>query len=555
MSSNSYSNSNRASVYSTASIDSTATESGERKYTAKIRRASEAPRPSQDLGSSDTPLTKEEKIKQLKRQIESHFEQLQAELLRKEKESITSNTVDRAEAFKFYFEQKMQEQQMQQQARMLRKQKFEEALTSSDLDDEAKINLRKEFQVNESNFNRALRTRLDKSAFVTEKVIGRGGFAEVRLVRKISSGNVYAMKVLRKADMLELNQISHVRTERDMLALAAETNEWVTQLYYSFQDAENLYLIMEYVPGGDLMALLVAEDKFSEDLTKFYIAEIFTAVNSMHKMGYIHRDIKPDNILIDKSGHLKLSDFGLCTGFSGAEKDLISMQERFANSEDESKKDEEMTLVQRALHHSKNKRQKAYSTVGSPNYIAPEVLLKSGYGKECDYWSIGIIMYEMLYACPPFAATSDNITYWRIVRWKEYLQFPPEENVSAEAIDLMKKLICGPKQRISDFEEIKRHPFFKGINWDNLREQTPLFIPKLSSETDTSYFDDNVEEEDWEQYELDEELANQAKFAFIGFTFRRYNNNSIRAPAPKMHPIPEKKPSRSKLPNISEMLK
>ena len=144
-------------------------------------------------------------------------------------------------------------------------------------------------------------------------MIGKGSFGEVRVVQKVDTGKIYAMKTLRKSEMLKKDQLAHVRAERDVLA---ESNSpWVVQLYYSFQDSAYLYLLMEFLPGGDLMTMLIKYDTFSEDVTRFYIAECVLALEGIHQLGFIHRDIKPDNILIDRKGHIKLSDFGLSTGF------------------------------------------------------------------------------------------------------------------------------------------------------------------------------------------------------------------------------------------------
>jgi len=165
----------------------------------------------------------------------------------------------------------------------------------------------------ESTFLRLRRTKLGLDDFRTVKVIGKGAFGEVRLVQKTDTGKIYAMKTLKKEEMLKKDQLAHVRAERDVLA---ESNSaWVVQLFYSFQDPAYLYLIMEFLPGGDLMTMLIKYDTFSEDVTRFYMAACVLAIEAVHNLGFIHRDIKPDNILIDKDGHIKLSDFGLSTGF------------------------------------------------------------------------------------------------------------------------------------------------------------------------------------------------------------------------------------------------
>jgi len=172
----------------------------------------------------------------------------------------------------------------------------------------------KRLYIKETEYTRLRRVRFSKKAFETIKVIGRGAFGEVRLVRMNSNGQLYAMKILRKSEMIHKEQVGHVMAERDLLADTAG-NDRIVKLFFSFQDAEHLYLIMEFVPGGDMMNLLILEDTFPESWTRFYIAETILAIESIHKLNYIHRDIKPDNLLIDAQGHIKLTDFGLCTGF------------------------------------------------------------------------------------------------------------------------------------------------------------------------------------------------------------------------------------------------
>lgn len=173
--------------------------------------------------------------------------------------------------------------------------------------------MRKILYQKESNYNRLKRAKMDKSMFVKVKTLGVGAFGEVCLACKVDTHALYAMKTLRKKDVLNRNQVAHVKAERDILAEA--DNEWVVKLYYSFQDKDSLYFVMDYIPGGDMMSLLIRMEVFPEHLARFYIAELTLAVESVHRMGFIHRDIKPDNILIDLDGHIKLTDFGLCTGF------------------------------------------------------------------------------------------------------------------------------------------------------------------------------------------------------------------------------------------------
>lgn len=166
----------------------------------------------------------------------------------------------------------------------------------------------------ECEFLRLRRVRLGIQDFEPIQTIGTGAFGQVRLVQKKDTGKIFAMKSLRKADMIKRDQLAHVKAERDILAASSAT-PWVVQLYYSFQDTAYLYLIMEFLPGGDMMTMLIKYDTFSEDVTRFYMAETIAAVDAIQRMGFVHRDLKPDNLLIDRTGHIKLSDFGLATGF------------------------------------------------------------------------------------------------------------------------------------------------------------------------------------------------------------------------------------------------
>lgn len=248
----------------------------------------------------------------------------------------------------------------------------------------------------ESGFLRLRRTRLGLDDFRTVKVIGKGAFGEVRLVQKVDTGKIYAMKTLRKSEMFKKDQLAHVRAERDVLA---ESNSpWVVQLFYSFQDSAYLYLLMEFLPGGDLMTMLIKYDTFSEDVTRFYIAECVLALEGIHKLGFIHRDIKPDNILIDGKGHIKLSDFGLSTGFQkqhdsayykrlfeGAATGNSNPQQAGRNSVAVNSINLTLSSKDAIATWKANRRKLAYSTVGTPDYIAPEIFVQQGYGHECDW--------------------------------------------------------------------------------------------------------------------------------------------------------------------------
>lgn len=217
------------------------------------------------------------------------------------------------QAYKFFMEQHVENLLKNYSQRQTRKLQLEKEMAKANLSDEAQLQMRRMLQQKESNYIRMKRSKMNKDMFEKITTLGVGAFGEVHLVRKKDVCQLYAMKVLRKMDVYKRNQVAHVKAERDILAEA--DNEWVVKLYYSFQDRDNLYFVMDYIPGGDLMGLLIKFGIFEEPLARFYIAELVLAIESVHKMGFIHRDIKPDNILIDKNGHIKLTDFGLCTGF------------------------------------------------------------------------------------------------------------------------------------------------------------------------------------------------------------------------------------------------
>ena len=292
---------------------------------------------------------------------------------------------------------------------------------------------------------------------------------------------------------------------------------------------------MEYLPGGDLMTLLMARDILPEEDAKFYAAEMVLAIESVHEMNCIHRDLKPDNVLIDKDGHIKLSDFGLSKKLDFLIKDTkIVKNKNIMNGYNKHLSYAEQFNEFKNMK-MKKRRECAYSTVGTPDYIAPEVFTQKGYGQEVDWWSLGIIMFEMMIGYPPFYSDSSTETCKKILDWKNYLEIKPEINISKEAVDILKKLINDPEKRLgrNGAEEIKRHPYFKNIDWQHIKETLiPPFIPELSGPYDTTYFDEYEETEPF--YPLNNNNNSKYKkyqkkdMCFVDFTYNRENDKDYR---------------------------
>ncbi|XP_072775017.1 serine/threonine-protein kinase 38 isoform X1 [Taeniopygia guttata] len=368
--------------------------------------------------------------------------------------SMSNHTKERVTMTKVTLENFYSNLIAQHEEREMRQKKLEQMMEEEGLKDEEKRIRRSAHAQKETEFLRLKRTRLGLEDFESLKVIGRGAFGEVRLVQKKDTGHVYAMKILRKADMLEKEQVGHIRAERDILVEADSL--WVVKMFYSFQDKLNLYLIMEFLPGGDMMTLLMKKDTLTEEETQFYIAETVLAIDSIHQLGFIHRDIKPDNLLLDSKGHVKLSDFGLCTGLKKAHR-----TEFYRNLNHSLPSDftfQNMNSKRKAETWKRNRRQLAFSTVGTPDYIAPEVFMQTGYNKLCDWWSLGVIMYEMLIGYPPFCSETPQETYKKVMNWKETLTFPPEVPISDKAKDL---ILSGNKQPPRDRLQEQRLGFYQ----------------------------------------------------------------------------------------------
>ncbi|KAJ5025990.1 serine threonine-protein kinase cbk1 [Bipolaris maydis] len=443
------------------------------------------------------------------------------------------------------------------------------------------------------------------------RVLGKGSFGVVRLVRE-KSGNceslrgsssstryldgsltpkqespfipcrrpkqVFAMKVIRKSDMLRNSQEGHLRAERDFL-VASENSRWVVPLIAAFQDNNNLYLVMEYMIGGDFLGLLLREDILDENVAKWYLAEMILCIEEAHKMNWIHRDVKPDNFLITSSGHLRISDFGLAFDGHWAHNQTYYNEQRYSllrelglhvqgdaqdmeeerNRQDarknmdhvfgnESTRNRYQTRQETANGpivdwlNREQRRQFAKSVVGTSQYMAPEVIRGENYDGRCDWWSIGVILYECLYGCTPFFCENRQATKARILDHRRWLRFPTDQRyarpnidriplvpVSRNAVDLMSRLLEERQDRLSakryrendwvlrdkslsirsnrhihnntghivfphDAEDIKSHPFFRNIQWSLLHMTRPPFVPRVhGGQPITKYFDDEAD--------------------------------------------------------------
>lgn len=296
--------------------------------------------------------------------------------------------------------------------------------------------------------------KISFSDFDSLKLLGTGSFGKVLLVRHRKTNAIYAMKILKKEYIIQRQQQAHTQAERDILEKIHYP--FIVSLQYAFQDPDHLFFVTEFAQGGELFYHLRREQFFDNERAQFYVAEIVLALGFLHKNNLIYRDLKPENVLLDKDGHVKLTDFGLS-------KILLS-----------------------------KRNSKAFTICGTPQYIAPEIIKNKGYDKTVDWWSLGVLMYEMLSGKKPFVFPKGS---------KLRLDFFTKKvemcnNFTEEAKDLISKfLTVEPKNRIGygskGIENIKKHPYFANIDWEKLEERKlkPPFVPQIQNDTDVMYFD------------------------------------------------------------------
>ncbi|KAF5955818.1 hypothetical protein HYC85_008674 [Camellia sinensis] len=342
------------------------------------------------------------------------------------------------------------------------------------------------------------RTSIDDFEII--KPISRGAFGKVFLARKRTTGDLFAIKVLKKLNMIRKNDIEGILAERNILITVR--NPFVVRFFYSFTSRDNLYLVIEYLNGGDLYSLLRKVGCLEEDVARIYIAELVLALEYLHSLGIVHRDLKPDNILIAHDGHIKVP---LRDDLPGPDTDGITL------------------LDAHDQHAQKTEDRNQQSAVGTPDYLAPEILLGTEHGYAADWWSVGIILFEFITGIPPFNAERPEIIFDNILSRKIPWPSVPDD-MSYEAQDLIDRLVTTFRTRgvfgagetrsplgggggslflikisvlvqkdlqrlySACVEMVKAHPFFHGVNWDTLTLQKAAFVPHPDSVDDTSYF-------------------------------------------------------------------
>ncbi|KAF4663098.1 hypothetical protein FOL47_005897 [Perkinsus chesapeaki] len=396
-------------------------------------------------------------------------------------------------------------------------------MQSLDTDEERKA-IEEAFVKEQNRCLRLQRKRCTTDDFEVIRTIGQGAFGVVRVVRHKEDKEIYALKQMPKKSMKKKNQRDRVVAEKCLLSRMEDT--WVGTLYQTFQDEDNLYMVMEFLPGGDMMSHLIRLDIFSEYQTKFYIAELVEALHSVHKLGYIHRDIKPDNIAFTSKGHLKLLDFGLCKFdecIKKAERDPVDLGlgDIFTAGKDGEGEDSPTKHRPHSGEIRHLDRARLKSSVGTPQYMAPEVFMRN-YDQAADFWSVGVIMYECLMGGVPFADSrnSPDRIMQKVMNYRRYLHIPyPGKKMSPEAEDFLKKILCDKEQRLT-YKQIRNHPYFKGLDWDRLHDMEPPIKPQVFSIADRGGNFDKFSEVPLPSYKPSGQRKDK-NLDYVGYTYKK----------------------------------
>ena len=351
------------------------------------------------------------------------------------------------------------------------------------------------------------------------RTIGRGSFGLVSLVRCKQTGKQFALKSIRKDRMLKKNHRERLLAEKSLLSVASDS-VWVVELHRTFQDQHNLFMVMEYLPGGNLMSHLIKHGRFTESATKFYVAQLVEAVHHIHRMGFIHRDIKPDNIVLSRDGHVKLIDFGLCKFDPTIQQEAMAADSRTAHGPS-------TPVPSACILPNSSRTEFLKSFVGTPQYMAPEVLSRS-YDHTSDFWSVGMIAYECLMGGTPFydeiaeEAGDANPSMKRILHkvsnYEIYLPIPfPGVPVSDAAVSLLRGLLC-PASRRMRYDQIRSHQFFRQIDWTKLKSMKAPIIPEdPSSANETKHH--NIHLPKYEPVGI----LKDRNMDFVGYTYNKFS--------------------------------
>ena len=353
-----------------------------------------------------------------------------------------------------------------------KKKKTETLLDANDIE--------KNIDKNEDN---PLGIKLKNDDFDRLKLIGKGSFGEVFLVKLKSNNKIYAMKILDKEKIKTYDQEEHTKSERDLMVKI--NCPFIVDIKYAFQDKQNLYMVTEFMQGGEMFFHLFKEKRFKNEKAKFYLVEIILAIEFLHKNKMMYRDLKPENVLLDKTGHIKITDFGLS---------------KILSSENE----------------------KTYTICGTPQYLAPEILSSEGYDNAVDWWSLGCLMYKMLIGIDAFKFSKNHSLSPEMYEIEIFIP----DYVTKEANDLIRKLlVINPKKRLGSgpggADKIKNHSYFKDIDWKKAwnKELTPPFIPDIKDDLDLKYFDKGFTEENLESFSSEEESSSLKTIDYKGFSY------------------------------------
>lgn len=445
---------------------------------------------------------------------------------------LSEDTKLRVQAFKHFMKRYRVDLFSQLAARAERHEELEEAIIENKVPPNQAQAMRDDLVKRESAYLRRRRSRIKIKDFQLLSLIGRGGYGEVYLCRKLDTKEILVLKRMKKS-MFQTNKNELPRVQRERAVLAGSQSPWIIKLKYSFQDDIFLYLVMEYAAGGDMKTLLENLGSLDEEMTKFYFAEMLLCVEYLHSLEFIHRDLKPGNFVIDKTGHLKLIDFGLSKAglnsrFGDSFQTWNTMKAVPPFKSAQTTKERSNSAASRNSLSKKKRWGLAHSMVGSPEYMAPEMLSDEGYDERVDLWALGCCLYEMLAGSTPFAADEANKVFSNVINWQDTVEKP--EEMSPLAYDLITKMLCNAEDRWS-IRELKNHPFLANVDLATIRQTRSPFVPQLEDEIDTSYFngvDSSLVDLDSESLDSNFnsllESDPHLQMYFAGFTYKRFDS-------------------------------